>query len=138
MIIYPVSCLVVACLIVVAVYSYLIISSIYESQAEAIKLLNEKNTKLLSQKKSSETRLGQIGEHFAPLLDVFPYDAKDARFLGSPIDFVVFDFEGDQIVLVEFKTGESKESKRQKQVREMVEKGNVKYELIRVRGKDGT
>jgi hypothetical protein len=47
--IYSVSCLIVACLIVVAVYSYAIISSIYESQAEAIKLLNEKNTKLLNE-----------------------------------------------------------------------------------------
>ena len=97
---------------------------------------DDENTKLISQKKSSETRLGQIGEHFAPLLDVVPYDPKDARFLGSPIDFVVFDFEGDQIVLVEFKTGNSRESKRQRQVRDMVANGNVKYEVIRVRGGD--
>jgi hypothetical protein len=41
--------LVLACLIVVGVYSYAIISSIYESQAEAIKSLNEKNTKLLNE-----------------------------------------------------------------------------------------
>jgi len=112
------------------------VSRIYNSQAACIKKLNDDNTKLLSQKKSSETRLGQIGEHFAPLLDVFPYDPKDARFLGSPIDFVVFDFEGDQIVLVEFKTGNSRESKRQRQVRDMVANGNVKYEVIRVRGGD--
>jgi|TARA_R110000751_G_scaffold1976_6_gene7531 predicted Holliday junction resolvase-like endonuclease len=112
------------------------VSRIYNSQAACIKKLNDDNTKLLSQKKSSETRLGQIGEHFAPFLDVFPYDPKEARFLGSPIDFVVFDFEGDQIVLVEFKTGNSRESKRQRQVRDMVAKGSVKYEVIRVRGGD--
>ena len=119
------------------------VSRIYNSQAACIKKLNDENTELVSQmkkvssqQKSSETRLGQIGEHFAPLLDVFPYDPKDARFLGSPIDFVVFDFEGDQIVLVEFKTGNSRESKRQRQVRDMVANGNVKYEVIRVRGGD--
>ena len=112
------------------------VNQIYKSQSECIEKLNDENTKLISQKKSSETRLGQIGEHFAPLLDVFPYDPKDARFLGSPIDFVVFDFEGAQIVLVEFKTGNSRESKRQRQVRDMVANGNVKYEVIRVRGGD--
>lgn len=112
------------------------VNQIYKSQSECIEKLNDENTKLISQKKSSETRLGQIGEHFAPLLDVFQYDPKDARFLGSPIDFVVFDFEGDQIVLVEFKTGNSRESKRQRQVRDMVANGNVKYEVIRVRGGD--
>ena len=119
------------------------VNQIYKSQSECIEKLNDENTKLVnqikkvsSQQKSSETRLGQIGEHFAPLLDVFPYDPKDARFLGSPIDFVVFDFEGDQIVLVEFKTGNSRESKRQRQVRDMVANGNVKYEVIRVRGGD--
>ena len=122
-------------LILFSTYAYTA-SRIYKSNIECIKQLHEENTKLLSQKKSSETRLGQIGEHFAPLLDVFPYDPKDARFLGSPIDFVVFDFEGDQIVLVEFKTGNSRESKRQKQVRDMVANGNVKYEVIRVRGGD--
>ncbi len=119
------------------------VNKIYDSQSVCIKKLNDENTELVnqmkkvsSQQKSSETRLGQIGEHFAPLLDVFPYDPKDARFLGSPIDFVVFDFEGDQIVLVEFKTGNSRESKRQRQVRDMVANGNVKYEVIRVRGGD--
>lgn len=95
--------------------------------------MNADYHKLAGQKKSSEVRLGQIGEHFAPLLDVFPYDPKNARFLGSPIDFVVFDYDNDQIVLVEFKTGESRESNRQKVVREMVAKGNVKYEVIRIK-----
>ena len=88
--------------------------------------------KLLSEKKSSEIRLGQIGEHFAPLLDDFPYDSKNVRFLGSPIDFVVFDFENNRVVLLEFKTGNSKQTKKQRQVREIVAAGNVFYEVMRV------
>ena len=35
-----------------------------------------KYNKLLSQKKKSEVRLGQIAEHLVPLLDPFPYDPK--------------------------------------------------------------
>jgi predicted Holliday junction resolvase-like endonuclease len=38
------------------------------------------------------------------------------------------------VVLVEFKTGDSKENPRQRQIREMVKKGNVIYQVIRVKG----
>ena len=51
---------------------------------------NKYNT-LLSQKKKSEVRLGQITEHIVPFLDAFHYNQKRAQFLGSPIDFVVFE-----------------------------------------------
>jgi predicted Holliday junction resolvase-like endonuclease len=108
--------------------------AIFKQQTAQIARMADDYNKLLSQKKSSEVRIGQIGEQFAPFLEEFPYNPKDARFLGSPIDYVVFDFEGDQIVLVEFKTGNSYESQRQKAVKRMVEEGKFKYELIRVKG----
>jgi predicted Holliday junction resolvase-like endonuclease len=50
----------------------------------------------------------------APLLPEFPYSMADARFIGSPIDFVVFDgYTGARenggpeisVVLVESKMG---------------------------------
>jgi hypothetical protein len=60
-----------------------------------------------------------------------------ARFLGSPIDFVVFAGldEGEEcrdVVLVEVKTGKSALSKRERQVRDAVEAGRVSYRLIRI------
>lgn len=88
--------------------------------------------KLLSQKKSSEVRLGQISEHFAPLLKDFPYDSKNVRFLGSPIDFVVFDLDNNRIIFIEFKTGNAKETAKQRQVRDIIKAGNVTYEVMRV------
>src|SRR2546423_4428780 len=39
---------------------------------------------------SRSTLKGQIGEQLAPLLPGFEYAAADARFLGDPIDYVVF------------------------------------------------
>jgi predicted Holliday junction resolvase-like endonuclease len=88
---------------------------------------------LKSKTKSTEVRTGQIAEQFAPYLKDFPYDAKDVRFLGSPIDMIVFDFKGDQVVLIEFKTGDSKESARQRQIREMIKNGRCIYQVIRVK-----
>jgi len=46
---------------------------------------------------------------------------------------VVFDFKGDQIVLIEFKTGESRETDRQKKIRQMIENGRCIYQVIRVK-----
>jgi predicted Holliday junction resolvase-like endonuclease len=34
---------------------------------------------------------GKVTEHFIPDLPDFAYNPKDARFLGSPVDFIVFD-----------------------------------------------
>ena len=101
-------------------------------QREEICLLTADLNKLSSQKKSSEVRLGQIGEHFAPFLTEFPYNPKDVRFLGSPIDLIAFDFDSGKLVFIEFKTGGSQQTKRQRMVRDMVESGNVFYEIIRV------
>ena len=82
------------------------------------------NSKILSQKKSSEVRLGFLSEHLAPLLKVFPYDIQDPDVvlvpLGNPIDyFVVTD---DEIGLIEIKTGGARLNKRQTHIRNLLQK----------------
>ena len=86
------------------------VTRVYYAQQKTIKKQLEDINKILSQKKSSEVRLGQISEHFAPLLKDFPYDSKNVRFLGSPIDFVIFDLDNNRIIFMEFKTGNSRET----------------------------
>ena len=110
----------------------LFLTRVYYAQQATMKKQLEDINKILSQKKSSEVRLGQIGEHFAPLLKDFPYDSKNARFLGSPIDFVVFDLDNNRIIFMEFKTGNAKETAKQRQVRDIIKAGNVTYEVMRV------
>ena len=89
-----------------------------------------KYTTLLSQKKKSEVRLGQITEHLVPFLDAFPYNPKRAQFLGAPIDFVVF--ETDEIIFVEVKTGKSRLTKGQKHIKNLVENKKVNWKTIRI------
>ena len=95
---------------------------------------HEVNRKILSQKKSSETRLGQITEHLAPLLDQFPYDPKSLHFLGDPIDFISFDLHSADpaVVFIEVKSGNSKLSSRQRLIKKLVEKGSIRFEELRV------
>lgn len=95
----------------------------------------EKNRILLSQKKSSETRLGQISEHLIPFLEGCPYDPKNLHFLGNPIDFISFDFDAGEIVFIEVKSGNSKPSKRQKIIKNIIKSGRINYAEIRVNEK---
>ena len=95
----------------------------------------ERNRTLLSQKKSSETRLGQISEHLIPFLDGCRHDPKTMHFMGNPIDYLVFDFDQAKITLLEVKSGNSKPSKRQKIIKNIIKQGRVFYEEIRINQK---
>ena len=44
-----------------------------------------------SQLRSQSVKFGQISEQFIPLHNLFPWDSKQFRFLGSPIDGIQFD-----------------------------------------------
>ena len=87
--------------------------------------------KVKFQLRSQSTRYGQITEQFLPLVDSYPWDSKQFRFLGSPIDGV--QFEEDRIILVEFKSSSSQISERQRKIKDLVEQGKVQFELIRAR-----
>ena len=88
---------------------------------------------------SHVTKGGQIAEQLAPMLPGFceSFNPKDARFLGHPIDFVVFDGleEGDvqSVVLLEIKSGTGADlNKRQRQVKRAIDAGNVRFETLRL------
>jgi len=86
--------------------------------------------RLLSQKKSSEVRLGQISENLAPFLKEFKYNPKKCHFLGNPIDYVIF--EDDKIVFLEIKSGESKLSDTQKNIKKLIESKEMYFDTMRI------
>lgn len=81
---------------------------------------------------------GKVQEHLAPICPEFleQFNPKDARFLGTPVDFVVFDGldEGHvrRVCFVEVKTGRSRMSSRESGVRRAVEAGSVAFEVMRL------
>jgi predicted Holliday junction resolvase-like endonuclease len=85
--------------------------------------------------RSQSATLGRITEHFIPYLAGFPYNPKDARFLGTPIDFVVFDGlsegEVESVVFVEVKAGKGALSSRERRVRDAVREGRVRWLELR-------
>lgn len=117
------------------------VESLQELQSEVINLQSglgderELNRTLLSQKKSSETRLGQISEHLVPFLENCRHDPKQMHFLGNPIDYLVFNFDEGTITFLEVKSGNSKPSKRQKTIKNIIKTGRVFYEELRINQK---
>jgi predicted Holliday junction resolvase-like endonuclease len=85
-------------------------------------------------KRSSATLKGQIGERFAPFVRGFGFQPADARFLGSPIDYIVFDGMADGQVMgvtfVELKTGRLPLTPFQKQVRDAIQLGRVGWKVV--------
>ena len=83
--------------------------------------------------KSKAIVRGKVTEQIAPYLPGFKYNPKDVRFIGSPIDFVVFDGldEGDlrKVVFVEVKTGKASLSNREKLIKEAIEEKRVAWEM---------
>lgn len=100
------------------------------------KLGAEKGIRRDAVNRSQAVTVGKVTEHIAPYLPAFGYNPKDARFIGSPVDFVVFDGLNDgpvtQIVFIEFKSGASALSGRERQVRDAVKSGRVRWEELRV------
>ena len=99
------------------------------------KLEEEKKIRQDAVKKSEAVTRGKVTEHLIPYFPDFEYNPKDARFLGTPVDFIVFDglSEGEmnKVVFVEVKTGKTGAlSPREKLVRDCIGRGKVSYEII--------
>ena len=86
--------------------------------------------------RSRATLSGQFLEKLAPHLPDFPFDPTDVRFLGTPVDYVVFDglAEGElqEIVFLEVKSGRSTLRSSQRRVRDAVEAGAVRWDVYRI------
>jgi predicted Holliday junction resolvase-like endonuclease len=76
--------------------------------------------------RSISASYGRITEQWFPLMDRYPYDAANFRFLGSPIDGI--QFEEDRVVFVEFKARNSELSPLQKRIKQLIRSGKVSWE----------
>lgn len=79
---------------------------------------------------------GNFSEQLAPYLPNFPFNPSECKFIGKPVDFVVFHGLDEKNVtgvsFVEVKSGKSKLSGTEKSVREAIEKKHVQWVDYRV------
>jgi len=130
-----------ALLLTVLIYQIRILKLRLEFQRE----LKEATKRSVDQSRS--TLKGQIAEQLAPVLPGFTYFPADARFLGDPIDYVVFNGRSNltnngsidqdlEVILLEVKHGQSKLTPVQRAIADAVEAGRVRFEVAQI-GEDG-
>lgn len=81
------------------------------------------------------TTLASQSEQLLPLSTTFAYDPADARFLGSPIDFVVFSGRAagsvEEVVFIEVKQhAKVALTKPERSLKDAVEAGHVRWERL--------
>lgn len=91
-------------------------------------------------RRSAAVIAGRVHEQIVPFLPGFEFNPKDARFLGSPVDFVVFDGLAtgavSRVVFLEIKTGGSVLSAREEEVRNAIVNRRVEWRELRI-ARDG-
>lgn len=86
---------------------------------------------------------GKMAEQLAPLLPEFQYLPSDAKFLGDPVDYIVFDGytdlrDGDgspediEVVLIDIKSGGARLSKGQQAIAKAIDAGRIRFETVRI------
>ena len=88
----------------------------------AVRMLTEER----SRQRSISASYGRITEQWFPLMEKYPYDSANFRFLGTPIDGV--QFEEDKIVFVEFKSRKAELSTQQRRLKQLIQAGKVTWE----------
>lgn len=79
---------------------------------------------------------GQFSEQLAPYLPDFNHNPTEARFIGKPVDFIIFKGSENQsieeVVFVEVKSGNSRLTSVERSLRDAINEGRVSYEEYRV------
>ena len=114
-----------------------------EARLRAWRQAEEAGIREETARRSEAVLRGRITEQLAPLLATFAFEPADARFLGTPVDFVVFDglTEVDSgraralrsITFVDVKTGTAGLSTIQRRIRDCLAEGRVDCIVIECR-----
>ncbi len=79
---------------------------------------------------------GQFSEQLAPYLPNFKYKPTECKFLGKPVDLIVFNGLDEkavtEIVFVEVKSGGSELNTVQRKIRDAVKAGRVSWDEYRI------
>ncbi|WP_130803462.1 Holliday junction resolvase-like protein [Acinetobacter ihumii] len=118
----------------------------YEQYIAQLQLEHQQSL-LQAQKRSVNTSRavlkGKMAEQLAPMLPEFCYLPSDAKFLGDPVDYVVFDGYTDfrdgeglaediDVVLIDIKSGGARLTKGQQAIAQAIREGRVRFETLRI------
>ncbi|MGL3043685.1 Holliday junction resolvase-like protein [Acinetobacter pecorum] len=118
----------------------------YEQYIAELELEHQQSI-IAAQKRSVNTSRavlkGKMAEQLAPIMPEFQYLPSDAKFLGDPVDYVVFDGYSDfrdgegaaediEVVLIDIKSGGARLTKGQQAIARSIQEGRVRFETVRI------
>lgn len=116
----------------------------YEAQIQLLQQEHQQSIKEARNRSIDGSRAvikGKIAEQLAPVLPNFKYLPSDARFMGDPVDYVVFNGYTDlkdsnaesnlEVVILDIKAGQASLSKFQEAIAQAVNAGRVRFEVVR-------
>lgn len=82
--------------------------------------------------RSGRALSGKALEKLVPFLKDFPYDPHDVKWLGDPVDLVVFDGyahgrDPKKIIFCEVKSGDSVLSHHQKKIKKLIDEKKIEW-----------
>lgn len=116
----------------------------YESQIQTLKEQHQKELKKARDRSLDGSRAvikGKVAEQLAPILPHFKYLPSDARFIGDPIDYIIFNGYTDikdnggnennlEVIILDIKTGQATLSRLQKAIASAINHGRIRFEVI--------
>ncbi|MFH1399417.1 MAG: Holliday junction resolvase-like protein [Candidatus Woesearchaeota archaeon] len=79
---------------------------------------------------------GNFSEQLAPYLPGFKYSPTEVRFIGKPVDFIVFkgldNKAPEEVIFVEVKSGQAELSTPERKLRDAINDKKVSFEVYRI------
>ena len=133
---YPAAGLAVLMVVVIAWLGYRLVEYRANLRFERWKAEHSKAISREAIKGSQAAVSGRVFERVAPYLPGFAFNPRDVRFIGDPVDFVVFDglTEGNlrKVVFVEVKTGAGDLNGNERRVKSSIVERRVEWQMYRV------
>ena len=113
----------------------------YRAELETWKIQAEGEIRKDSVNRARSTLKGKIAEQMAPVLPEFPFNPADARFIGSPVDYIIFNGLTEvadeksreiRIVFTGVKKGTGALTRTQRVIRKAVEDKAVSWQTMKI------
>lgn len=113
----------------------------YRAELERWKAEAETGIRRDSVNRARSTLKGKIAEQMAPIFPDFGFNPADARFIGSPVDYIIFDGLTDvsdengrdiRIILMDVKQGTSTLNRTQRIIKKAVEEKAVSWQTFHI------
>lgn len=137
-------CGVLCCYFVLKNRQHQHIKSEYEYQIAQLKLAHQQEIEQTQKRSVNTSRSvikGKMAEQFAPILPEFEYLPSDAKFLGDPIDYIIFDGYSEfreglndeiTIIFMDIKSGQARLHKGQQAIAQAIAQGRVRFETLHI------